>query len=130
MTPYLILHKVRGEPVFDIAIKLCLSAPCQANCGLWDGERCEAHDEEWWIIPTSGHRAYPYWFREVDDIFFDADIDAGGCVGKPIGFVIPPMPEGIPDHYHQSSKVDKAPSLLDSVMAVLGRAREPLKRRV
>jgi len=40
---YLILHKVRGEPAFDIA-----------ECIGEDG------DGEIWIIPTSGHRAYPY----------------------------------------------------------------------
>ena len=38
---YLILHKVRGEPAFDIATRLQIA------------------DEEGWIIPTSGHRAYP-----------------------------------------------------------------------
>jgi len=38
---YLILHKVRGEPAFDIAQKIMIG------------------DEEGWIIPTSGHRAYP-----------------------------------------------------------------------
>lgn len=39
--PYLILHKVRGSPAFDIAIRM--------RIGQEDG----------WIIPTSGHRAYP-----------------------------------------------------------------------
>jgi hypothetical protein len=47
---YLILHKVRGEGAFDIAIKL--DTPL---------------DEEVWIIPTSGHRAYPYWREELTD---------------------------------------------------------------
>ena len=39
---YLILHKVRGEPAFDIAEKITIGK------------------EEGWIIPTSGHRAYPF----------------------------------------------------------------------
>ena len=39
---YLIAHRVRGEPAFDIA------------------QRSQIGDEEGWIIPTSGHRAYPY----------------------------------------------------------------------
>jgi len=39
---YLILHKVRGEPAFDIAQKIMIGG------------------EEGWIIPTSGHRAYPH----------------------------------------------------------------------
>ena len=38
--PHLILHKVRGEPVFDVAVQL--------------------DDSDIWIIPTSGHRAYPF----------------------------------------------------------------------
>jgi len=38
---YLILHKVRGEPAFDIAQKIIIGS------------------EEGWIVPTSGHRAYP-----------------------------------------------------------------------
>jgi hypothetical protein len=48
---YLILHKVRGEPAFDIAQRMDV-----------DGD-----DEPWWIIPTSGHRAYPikYWVFEA-----------------------------------------------------------------
>ena len=39
---YLIAHKVRGEPAFDVA--------CRVQIG----------EEEGWIIPTSGWRAYPY----------------------------------------------------------------------
>jgi hypothetical protein len=38
---YLILHKVRGEPAFDIAEKIMIG------------------EEDGWIIPTSGHRAFP-----------------------------------------------------------------------
>jgi hypothetical protein len=38
---YLILHKVRDAPAFDIA------------------EPMEIGGEQGWIIPTSGHRAYP-----------------------------------------------------------------------
>lgn len=43
---FLILHKVRGAPAFDIA------------------ERCEdmgtgGDPGPWWILPTSGHRCYP-----------------------------------------------------------------------
>jgi hypothetical protein len=39
---YLILHKVRGEPQYDIA------------------EKCMIGDEEGWVLCTCGHRAYPY----------------------------------------------------------------------
>lgn len=38
---YLIHHKVRGTPTFDVA------------------EKIQIGTEVGWIIPTSGHRAYP-----------------------------------------------------------------------
>ena len=68
---YLIAHKVRGEPAFDIAIKM----------------------GDWWIIPTSGHRAYPYWHC--------------GFVPLETG----PMPADLPDHYPGA----KAPTNLDDL---------------
>ena len=43
---YLTLHKVRGEPAFDVAVKLEIDE--------------KEHGEEIWINPTSGHRIYPY----------------------------------------------------------------------
>jgi hypothetical protein len=47
---YLILHKVRGEPAFDIAQKIIVGK------------------EEGWIIPTSGHRAYPSDIWKFDNL--------------------------------------------------------------
>lgn len=44
---YLIAHKLRGAPTFDIAIQM------------------EMDDEVWWILPSTGHRAYPYWHCEL-----------------------------------------------------------------
>lgn len=44
---YLILHKVRGVPALDVASRLMIG------------------DEEGWIIPTSGHRAYPCAMWEI-----------------------------------------------------------------
>lgn len=52
--PYLILHKVRGEPAFDIAIRLL-------ECTEADETKGIVTLDEIWIIPTSGHRAYPSW---------------------------------------------------------------------
>lgn len=51
--PYLILHKVRGLPAFDIAIPLKIGS------------------EDGWIIPTSGHRAYPYEVIPLDELRHD-----------------------------------------------------------
>lgn len=52
---YLVAHKVRGEPAFDIAQHL--TCP---KCNATD-DHCTACDGvgHWWIVPTSGHRAYP-----------------------------------------------------------------------
>lgn len=75
---YLIAHKVRGEPAFDIAYKLQIG------------------DEEGWIIPTSGHRAYPYRFWSLNDLYDGSDMD----MPKPqdvLDSVEPP--EDLPDHY-------------------------------
>jgi len=65
--PHLILHKVRGEPAFDIAVLIG-----------------EDSDGPLWIIPTSGHRAYPYWHISVNEINPEDR---------------PPMPPDHPDHY-------------------------------
>lgn len=71
-TPYLILHKVRGEPAFDIAEKL---------------------DEETWIIPTSGHRAYPFRWWSIEELVIESASRAG-----PSEFC-ENIPSNWPDHY-------------------------------
>ncbi len=65
---HLILHKVRGEPAFDIA------------------EKIQIGDEEGWIIPTSGHRAYPFVVMDEHD------------ASKYAGMI----PADWPDHYQDS----------------------------
>jgi hypothetical protein len=86
---YLIAHKVRDEPAFDIAIQI------------------EIGEEDGWIIPTSGHRAYPWWWVELTNIddqyeleFKDHTfwIDASrGIKGKMNG--PGSMPPDLRDHY-------------------------------
>lgn len=71
--PCLILHKVRGQPAFDIA------------------ERMTVGSEEWWIIPTSGHRAYPYQHWRLEDVF---DVPHEGDLAWNYA-----MPLDWPDHY-------------------------------
>ena len=75
---YLIAHKVRGEPAFDIAHRLRIG------------------DEDGWIIPTSGHRAYPYWICELATLGYKFAND--GSVPN----LIHAMPPGWPDHYSTS----------------------------
>jgi hypothetical protein len=43
---YLIAHRVRGEVAYDVAQRWLLS-----------------NGQERWLIPTSGHRAYPLSWR-------------------------------------------------------------------
>ena len=80
---YLIAHKVRGEAAYDVASPL------------------EVGQEIWWIIPTSGHRAYPYW-------------------KMPIIEPCPPMPEGIPDHYRAARPAEKSVQLDELDLKELG----------
>jgi len=59
---FLIAHKVSGEAAFDVATKM--ECPVCRD-GTLNERGCAECDEEgyWWIIPTSGHRAYPYWHK-------------------------------------------------------------------
>lgn len=51
---YLIAHKVRGEATFDIASTL------------------ERDGEAWWILPSTGHRAFPYWNVALSELEAEA----------------------------------------------------------
>jgi hypothetical protein len=79
---YLILHKVRGEPAFDVA----------ERC---DGMGTGDDPGPWWIIPTSGHRAFPFIIEPLErmvSVNGDQDWDA------------------LPDHYQLSMAPRKAKS--------------------
>jgi hypothetical protein len=102
MTLYLIAHKVRGQPAFDVAERMecphCRTyeyvehmAVAESNMG------CHACDGQgfWWIIPTSGHRAYPYWSISFSDMSMSPD--------QPITDYVPVMPSDWPDHYASPS---------------------------
>lgn len=106
--PYLILHKVRGAPTFDIAIQIQIG------------------DEEGWIIPTSGHRAYPYWSMKVDDLYVDAlDIERFQSIGS----IIPRMPDDYePDHYSCNSKPTQRPTLFTGLLEQLGMVKKVERR--
>jgi hypothetical protein len=106
--PYLILHKVRGEPAFDIAIQI------------------EIGDEQGWIIPTSGHRAYPYRSWAIQDLYDGSDMD----MPKPeyVMDTIDP-PEGLPDHYTINPTREPLTSRVSSLLTTLGLKGKPIKRR-
>lgn len=96
---YLIYHKVRGEPAFDIAHRLQIGS------------------EEGWIIPTSGHRAYPTRVYAIHDL---VDLRS-----------FEPIPDDWPDHYTVSQRREpKAPKLsLGSLLGLIRRDGPPIKRR-
>lgn len=115
---YLIAHSVRGQPAFDIAerTQCCVchadqnvvgfKVPATEDCTNCDGVGYD------WIIPTSGHRAYPYKSWNLQELMSEAH-----C--KPI----PTMPDGVPDHYWHSGN--------DEVQARLNRIEDsPLLERL
>jgi hypothetical protein len=77
---HLILHKVRGQPAFDVA------------------EEIDIGDEKGWIIPTSGHRAYPVTAHRLDAIIEHCNI------------AVDNIPDNWPDHY-QTEKAPKSKGL-------------------
>jgi len=87
---------VRGEAAFDVAVQM--ECPHCAGAGeIWGLSsnkqfHCFDCDEQgfWWIIPTSGHRAFPYWNIHLD-----------------VWGIAPDMPPDWPDHY----KTNPAPTL-------------------
>lgn len=115
---FLIAHKVRGEPAFDIAQHLTCPK-CEGtddHCSQCDGAG------HWWIIPTSGHRAFPYWHEQLDHCIDTLYID-----GDPNRPHVPP--DGLRDHYttEREAAVDliKVLGLIHSPLAPAA----PLKRR-
>lgn len=86
---FLIAHKVRGEPAFDIAQQI--PCPACAEEGIPNCHECDGLGF-WWIIPTSGHRAYPWQSWGLDNLGAHSDI--GFCPD-----LADPMPEPWPDHY-------------------------------
>ena len=44
---YLISHRVRGELAYDVAVRFAIG------------------DEDVWMVPTSGHRAYPFQWKAL-----------------------------------------------------------------
>ena len=111
---YLILHKVRGEPAFDIATQI---------------EEGTASDPgPWWIIPTSGHRAYPYRYWHWSDLYSGSEMDL-----SKLQYVFNNVdpPEGLPDHYSVNAPRDPAPltARVTGLLSALGLGPRPIKRR-
>lgn len=113
---FLILHKVRGEAAFDIATR-CDDMGCPSDPGPW------------WIIPTSGHRAYPYQTWDLQDLRDVGDINKWGHSLCPIQY-INTIPEGWPDHYPDRPS-PTAPRIAGGLLRILGlgKAKEFRRRK-
>jgi hypothetical protein len=104
--PFLIAHKVRGEPAFDVAIQMtcphCLGYPFGGYPEDLDHPGCHECDEKgyWWIIPTSGHRAYPIMHWELSDLLVGDTRDGYMSVTNEAGpLEHHPAFDSLPDHY-------------------------------
>lgn len=108
--PFLILHKVRNAPAFDIAEKLrCPECNGVGGYMVKDFETGEVTDYEgascdecegqgfWWIIPTSGHRAYPVDFTPLNHLI-ESESEAK-VLGSVTTYTRPEIPLDWPDHY-------------------------------
>ena len=112
---FLIAHKVSGEAAFDVAIQM--ECPeCQghgdrniADATFIDCEECDATGH-WWIIPTSGHRAYPFHAEPLN---------------KDIERYHEAMPPNLPDHYPTLASPTKPKLDLAALMK-----SAPIRRRV
>jgi len=104
---YLILHKVRGKPAMDIAHPLAIGK------------------EIGWIIPTSGHRAYPWRHWRLDELMDTSDINSHGCHDYPHALLERDLPTDLPDHYQVEqpapirAKIGTARSALGPKLAAL-----------
>ena len=115
--PFLILHKVRNLPAFDIA------------------ERCDdmgtpSDPGPWWIIPTSGHRAYPIRQWAIEDLYDGSDMD----MPKPdYVYDTITLPDSLPDHYAASERRTMLASSAASLLSLIGlkpkATQPPVKRR-
>jgi hypothetical protein len=116
--PFLILHKVRGEAALDIAIR-CDDMGTPSDPGPW------------WIIPTSGHRAYPYRKWYMDDLYDGSDIG----MPRPYDILngVDPPPD-LPDHYAVSMARSHLATVAGDLLSLIGlkpkAAAEPVKRRI
>ena len=106
---FLIAHKVRGEPAFDVAELLSIGP------------------EEAWIIPTSGHRAYPLAYWAIEDLadLSDYPHPTPWTIIDKLDF------SACPDHYPCNDKPPPKGSI--DILSILNLRRpttEPLKRRI
>lgn len=82
---YLVAHKCRGELTFDVAV--------QTDIVMSDGPV--------WIMPTTGHRVYPFWAIKMENLHVLA---LQGPAFVRLMEAVPEIPEGHRDHYAINDK--------------------------
>lgn len=100
---YLIAHRVRSEPAFDVATRIECPECKQEDEDVIGCAECD-HLGFWWIIPTSGHRAYPWWDTPLSCQMQD---DENVQLVRTLDLVSP-MPPDLPDHYTHSASPQPA----------------------
>lgn len=99
---YLIAHKVRGEPAFDVAARMDCPECKQADGISWGCSECDGLGY-WWVIPTSGHRAFPYYAQRLSELGCDISWP-GEPEFEPFLKAVPSIPPDLPDHYPTRSE--------------------------
>lgn len=123
---YLVAHKVRGEAAFDVATQIeCAECAGQGEIGSHPDKPMFACSEcdgtgLWWIIPTSGHRAYPWWHRALNWLidWEMVRIHHGE---------VPPMPPDLSDHYATRAEPEFD---LTAALGIKSKPQPPIKRRM
>lgn len=134
--PFLIAHVVRGKPAFDIAEQVV----CPICRGDYDIDRdeesmCVDCDDtgHWWIIPTSGHRAYPYWNIALESIDDRHCLELDGSGNGPYTSGPPLPPSSWPDHYainNRALRSEPSSSLAERLGLNVRQPSAPVRRRV
>ena len=93
---YLILHKVRGEPAFDVAYKYV------GNNG----------EDLGWLIPTSGHGAHPAQAWRLDTL---KQMSFEGTHAITTEAANDPRWADLPDHYRVTAAPPPPPLTLESL---------------
>ena len=99
--PYLIAHKVRGQPAFDVAEQMeCPNCNGKGEYdkdefGTFDCHECDSLGY-WWIVSTSGHRAYPVDAIPLNELIHSPS--EAKVLGSVLDYPRPTMDE-VPNHY-------------------------------
>ena len=122
---YLIAVKSRGEPSFEIAERMT----CPECNGIYldqiseKGFECGECAEGYWWITNNGHRAYPFRYWDMDDIYDGSDYDAP----KPIS-MLDTMPEDAVDLYPTRSSPKAESSSGKQLLLQLGLIPKVVRR--